>query len=107
MNVIISLTDAPESWRRLGHGYRVEARVVLWRGANVLQVPLSALFRSGENWAVFAVRGSRALLTVVEVGHQNSDAAEIISGLEAGQTVILHPSDRVDDGVLVEPRNQD
>ncbi len=107
VNVIISLSDPATEWQRLGHGYRIEARVVLWRGVNVLQVPLSALFREGEGWALFIVRNGRARLTPVEVGQFNPDAAEILGGLEEGAQVIMHPSDRIADGVLVEQRAED
>jgi HlyD family secretion protein len=48
VNVVIDITDPAEHWRRLGHGYRVEVRVVLWEGSDVLKVPLTALFRDGE-----------------------------------------------------------
>ncbi len=104
VNVIIRLTDSPELWTRLGHGYRVEGRVILWRGDGILQVPLSALFRDGEDWAVFRVRGGRARLQVVEVGRFNTSATEITAGLEEGDTVLTHPSDRVSNGTLVEQR---
>lgn len=107
VNVIIRLTDPHDQWERLGHGYRVEARVVLWEGEDVMQVPLSALFRSGEEWAVFRMRGSRARLTPIEVGRFNTSAAQITGGLEVGDRVILHPSDRIADGTLIEARGDE
>lgn len=107
VNVIIRLTDPPEQWERLGHGYRVEARVILWQGEDVLQVPLSALFSHGDGRAVFVVRGGHARLAPIEIGHRNSEAVEIISGLEDGDRVIVHPSDRVAAGVLVAERGND
>ncbi len=107
VNVIISLTDSPSIWGRLGHGYRIEARVVLWRGASVLQVPLSALFSHGEGRAVFVVHGGRARLTPVEIGQRNPDAVEIVRGLEEGDRVIAHPSDRISAGVLVTERGNE
>jgi HlyD family secretion protein len=54
VNVIIDFTDPPEKWQRLGHGYRVEPRIVLWEADDVLKIPLPALFRDGDGWAVFA-----------------------------------------------------
>ncbi len=45
VNVIIDITDPPEKWVRLGHGYRVIIRAVEWESANALQLPVSALFR--------------------------------------------------------------
>lgn len=98
VNVIADLR-APEP--RLGDRYRVEARIVIWEGADVLQVPASALFRHGPAWAVFVVEGGAARLREVEVGHQAAFDAEIVRGLDVGERVILHPSDRVHDGVRV------
>jgi len=104
VNVVIDLTDPPESWRRLGHGYRVEPRIVLWESGDVLKVPLSSLFRQGEQWAVFVERDGRAHLTEVRIDHENGLEAEVIDGLAAGTRVVLHPSDRVADGVRIRQR---
>ncbi|MBI5463190.1 MAG: HlyD family efflux transporter periplasmic adaptor subunit, partial [Gammaproteobacteria bacterium] len=102
---IIADIDAPmETWARLGDGYRVEANFILWQGADVLQIPASALFRQDKGWAVFRYDGSRARLHPVEVGHNNGFAAEIVKGLNADDAVIVHPSDAIADGVRVAPR---
>ena len=59
--VICDITSPYAEWQALGDGYRVEAEFVLWEAAEVLQVPASALFRTGADWAVFRVAGGRAL----------------------------------------------
>ena len=105
VNVIIDFVDPPELWRRLGHGYRVVTRIVRWRGKDVVRVPLSALFRQGDAWALFKAVEGRARLTTVKVGHMNSHRVEILAGLEPGETVLLHPSDRIEDGVRVAARD--
>ena len=61
----------------LGDAFRVEARIVIWEQDDVLQVPTGALFRCGDQWAVFVVREGRAVLQTVEIGHRNSLAAEV------------------------------
>ena len=142
VNVIIDFADAPEKWQRLGHGYRVETRIVLWRGDDVVKLPLSALFRSSDgasaaqgasedangvgaaggpaagavgdsaaarsvaaaDWAVFVEEQGKARLRNVTRGHHNGLEVEIARGLEPGERVVLHPSDRVQDGVGVEQR---
>jgi HlyD family secretion protein len=38
------------------------------------------------------------------MGRRNGLAVQVLGGLEAGDQVIAHPSDRVEDGVAVEPR---
>ena len=53
--VIVAFTSPPALWQRLGDGYRVEASFILWEAADVLQIPASALFRDGKDWAAFAV----------------------------------------------------
>jgi HlyD family secretion protein len=102
--VIVGLTDPPEARAALGDAYRVEARIVTWEGDDVLKAPAGAVFRHGDGWAVFLVRGGRAGLRPVQVGQSNGLETEILAGLEAGDRVIVHPGDRVRDGVVIRPR---
>ena len=104
VNVIIDFVD-DAGRERLGHGYQVETRVVLWEADDVLTVPLTALFRDGERWAVFIADDGRARLGHVDVGQRNGIVAEIRDGLEAGDAVIAYPSDRIADGVRIAPRD--
>ena len=100
----IDFVDPPEMWSTLGHDYRVIVHVTIWKGDNVLTVPVGTLFRVGEDWAVFAVRDGRARTTPVKIDHQNGRVAEVVSGLSEGDRIILHPSDRITDGVAIEER---
>lgn len=102
--VISDITSIPESWQRLGDGYRVETKFVIWEGKDVLQVPASSLFRKGEGWAVFVVEGKKARLRDVGIGHRNGLSAEVLKGLSEGDEVIAHPDDSISDGVRVRPR---
>jgi len=101
VNVIVDFVDPPAG---LGDGYRVEARIVIWESPDVLKVPGSALFRSGEDWTVFVVEAGRARLLPVTSGHRNSLETEIKTGLEAGAEVILHPSNTLSAGSWVVSR---
>lgn len=87
-----------------GDRYRVEARVTTWAGDDVLQVPTGALFRRGNDWMTFRFANGRAQLTKVEIAHNNGIAAEVVSGLDVGDKVILHPPDTVSNGASVEMR---
>jgi len=104
VNVIIDLVDPLAARKNLGHGYRVIVRVVEWSGENVLQVPISALFRDRGQWSVFVMQDGRAHLVPVRVGRMNDERAQIVEGLKAGASVILHPSEKIDDGVAVRLR---
>ncbi|HSH45858.1 MAG TPA: efflux RND transporter periplasmic adaptor subunit, partial [Longimicrobiales bacterium] len=99
-----AITSPPSMWADLGSGYRVLATFVVWQGDSVLQVPTAALFRSEEGWAVFVVDGSRARHREVDVGHQADLRAQILSGVEEGQEVIIHPPNELEDGARVDVR---
>jgi HlyD family secretion protein len=103
VNVIADFVDSPGP---LGDAYRVEAHVVLWSGDDVLTVPVSALFRRGENWNVFVVDGARARRREVTIGHRGALEVEVASGLSAGELVLRHPSNDIDEGRRVRVAKQ-
>lgn len=100
VNVVADFVDDPGP---LGDAYRVDARIVVWQG-EVLAVPASAVFRRGDGMAAFVVEGGRARRRAVTVGHRGADDVEIVAGLAAGDVVIRHPPNAVDDGVRVRAR---
>ncbi len=100
VNVIADLLETPPP-EQLGDGYRVEVRVVVWEGGNVLTVPASGLFQDNGRWWVFVAKGGRARRLPVVVGHRTPFEAEIDSGLVVGDLVVRHPSDQLSDGVRV------
>jgi HlyD family secretion protein len=105
VSVIIDLIDPPESRQELGDGFRVDCEVIVWESASSLQVPASALFRVDGQWHVFVVSGqSIAERRQVEIGQNNGSTAEVIRGLQAGDRVIVHPGDTIEDGVAVTAR---
>jgi HlyD family secretion protein len=99
--VLVEIISPRETWSTLGEGYRVEARFVLWEGEDVLQIPVSALFRTGDAWSVFVVERGRARLRSIEIGRRSGLWAQVTAGLEVGEVVIAHPGDRIADGVRV------
>jgi HlyD family secretion protein len=104
VNVVVTLTEPRENWTVLGDGYRVEARLVLWEGKDVLKAPVGAVFRHGAGWAAFRIDLDRARLVPVEIGHRGETEVEIISGLSPGAVLAVHPGERVKDGARVEAR---
>ena len=104
--VIADITSVSEEWKRLGDGYRVEAKFIIWEGKDVFQVPDSSLFRKGDGWAVFVNDNGRARQRTVSVGHRNGLFAEVFSGLPEGREVIVHPGDAVSDGVRIRSRQK-
>ncbi len=101
VNVISDFVDPPDG---LSDGFRVETRIVVWQGENVLKIPGSATFRSGDTWQVFVVESGRAVQRTVEIGRRNQMDVEIRSGLTLGQEVVLHPSNQLKNGARVKAR---
>ncbi|HWP53494.1 MAG TPA: efflux RND transporter periplasmic adaptor subunit [Pyrinomonadaceae bacterium] len=99
VNVIADLTEPAQT---LGDGYRVEGRIVVWENENVLKIPSSALFRTGDGWSVFVVVQNKAYLRQVQVGQRTPFEAEVISGLEDAARVIVHPSNEISEAMRVE-----
>jgi HlyD family secretion protein len=104
VNVIVDLVDPPQTREALGDGFRVEARIVTAEAKDVLKVPTSALFRDGEDWAVFRVEDGVARQRTVKLGLQNGLEAEVLEGLAEGDQVVTHPGDNVVDGRAVRAR---
>jgi HlyD family secretion protein len=99
------IADFDQEFVPLGDGFRVEARIVVWSGDDVLTVPVSALFRCEEaDWCVFAVENKRAQQRPVQIGSRSDLLAELQDGLTEGTAVILHPTDDIESGKRVEVR---
>lgn len=104
VNVVLDIVSPPDEWRALGHGYKIDVEIEIWRADRALVVPLGALFREGGGWAAFVVEEGRARRRPVRLGRTNDREAEVLEGLATGDTVVVHPSDRIADGTPVAPR---
>lgn len=104
VNIMVDFNEPSDQISRLGDGFRVEAKIVIWERKDVLLVPASALFRSGNQWAVFVVSDNTAKLTTIEIGRRNESDAEVIRGLSPDQQVVIHPGDQLVDGAKVVQR---
>ncbi|MGK7877691.1 MAG: efflux RND transporter periplasmic adaptor subunit [Xenococcaceae cyanobacterium] len=109
VNVIADFVDSPVP---LGDGYRLESRIVVWEGADVLAVPLSAIFRcdslqnsfASDLWCTFVLEGGKAGKREVKIGQRSNFEAVIEQGLREGEMVILHPTEQIQEGKRVAPR---
>lgn len=107
--VVLALDAPRERWARLGDAYRVEVQFLTARADDALQVPASSLFRlSGAEggWAVYRIEAGRAHKTPVTLGLRSASAAEVKSGLQAGQEVITQPDDRINEGTRIQAAGQ-
>ena len=99
VDVIVDLVDPVESRQSLGDGFRVEARIVIEERPDVIKIPIGARFREGDQWATYVVQSNgRAQLRHVACGKASEDEVEILEGLSPGEVVIMHASDKIEDG---------
>ena len=91
VKVIIKFTDPPLQRQSLGHGFRVETRIVIWENNDTLTIPSSALFRQNQDWMVFVVKNGKAVLQKVSIGHNNGLQAQVLDGLDVGENLVLYP----------------
>lgn len=83
-------------------GMTAEINIVVRREAQALLVPLSAITGSAV-WTVVDGRAQRAVVTLGAVGRED---AEILSGLDETQTIIVQPPAGLAEGQRVRPRGQ-
>jgi HlyD family secretion protein len=103
VNVIADITTPVEKRASVGDNFRVEARIITWESDKVLKVASGAVFRRGDQHAVFAIRNGRAAFQSVTVGRISGTETEITNGLREGDAVIIYPGDRINDGDRVRP----
>ena len=98
------LMNPPDAARSLGDRYRVEVKIAIWHSDDVLLVPAGALFREGSEWKTFVLRGGKAQIITVDIGHTDGRMSEVLKGIALGDQVLLHPPDTVKNGVEVVKR---
>ncbi|WP_339735417.1 efflux RND transporter periplasmic adaptor subunit [uncultured Gimesia sp.] len=89
--------------RNLGMDFRVRVKIYTDIIENVVKVPRSTLFRNGScQWQAFLVRNNKTILVDVEPGVMNDFEAEIQTGIQAGDRLIVAPSMNLTPGQSVE-----
>jgi len=104
VNATVAFTSSSADYAGLGHGFRVETKIIVWEAEDTLIVPASALFRSRDAWAVFIVEDGAARLRTIEIGPNNGIEAQVTTGLSEGDRVILYPSSGLSEGINVAER---
>lgn len=104
--VIADITSPRDQWRQLGHAYRVDARFLLWHSDDALRVPVSALYRKAEGWAVLALVDGRIAEQTVRIGERGDRYAQVLDGLQPGAEVITYPDDTLNVGAAAEARER-
>ncbi|HSO36748.1 MAG TPA: hypothetical protein VLT33_29685, partial [Labilithrix sp.] len=102
--VVVDLDEPRDKWAALGDGYRVEARIIVEERHAILRVPIGAIFRQADGWGVYALKDGRAKLVPVTLGAKSDVDVEIAKGLAERDAVVVHPGEKVKEGVMLTSR---
>lgn len=105
VNVIIDINSPYEQWKNLGHEFRVDVYIFIYESEKELIIPMSAIFRDSEHWAVFVDENGRAMKRIIEIKRHNSDNAIVTKGLKEGEKVVLYPGGLIINGVRIKEKN--
>ncbi len=89
---------------RPGDGWRVETAIITLMREDVIVLPIGAMMRDDQGWAVFVEQGGRARLRRVELSGRNPKWAWIERGVDPGERIVVHPPDALVDGGAIHPR---
>lgn len=101
VNVLIDIVSPSDQWAGLGDAFQVDVKIVVFARDDAVTIPAGALFRREDGWTVFVVEGERAKVRPVVLLRRSGRAAAVTRGIDAGERVILFPSDRIRDGIRV------
>lgn len=100
--VRLVLSQIPEVLKtKLGDNYHVDVVFQISQVAQALTLPLGALFKNGDNWAIYVIENKRAILREIKIGKKNDRVALVSEGLHEGEQVILFPGDQIREGTKV------
>lgn len=99
LSATISFNDATEN---LFAGFDIDAEITTNTAKDVLALPIESLLYNAKNKPyVYIFKDGLAKAKLIEIGIQSDTAVEVTNGLEANQTVILSPDEKIKDGIEV------
>lgn len=105
--VLIDIDTPWEERKELGDGFRVEAKIIVdTSDPTITRVPTAALERDGSDYFVYKIQPSgigapRVRRLPIKVGKSNRSVCEVISGISAGDEVVVYPPEKLRDGSSV------
>lgn len=95
-----------ESTKEIAAGSTVKLNLVTERAENAMLVPIDAIYYSGGNAYVYLYQDGLSTMAQVEVGLEDADHAQILSGLSREDMVISTWSSNLYEGAKVRLRDE-
>jgi RND family efflux transporter MFP subunit len=101
---LLTQVDVPNPHEALQPGMYLQVKFIAARAAPSVLVPSAALLTRNDGPEVALLEGNkRVRYRKVEVGRDYGAEVELVTGLEGGETVIVHPGDALPEGREVQP----
>ena len=105
---VLVKADVDNSAGKLQDGQFVQVNVI-WEQRQAVVVPMTAVGFQGEKRFVYLLEGEgeqqKAKRQIIELGLVKGDIAEVVSGLESGDKLIVSGIQKLNDGVAVKVLN--
>jgi RND family efflux transporter MFP subunit len=101
---LLTEVDVPNPDNALRPGMYLQVKFVFGRTAAPLMIPAAALAtRTGAPRVAVLDGQNRVRYRTVQLGRDYGAEVQVIAGLNAGETIIVHPGDDLPEGQVVEP----
>jgi RND family efflux transporter MFP subunit len=102
---LLTQVDVPNPKDALRPGMYLQVKFVFDRQIFTLQIPAAALVVTGTGTQQVAILDEqhRVHYQTVQLGRDFGADIEVIGGLKAGETIVVHPGDALPEGTIVEP----
>ncbi len=87
--VKIAMDTTPEEAKMLKPAMRAEADIILGKVNDAIAIPIQAVFNEGATRFVYVPSGGQFKKAPVIVGQRSNTFAQVLAGLEEGQSVLL------------------
>ncbi len=103
--VIITLTPTPTLDRMLdrkvsqfGNQFHVDLDILISEADRVLKIPVGALVRSSDGWAVYKIEEDHAKLARIQIAQRSASEVSVTGGLKDRDWVVIFPGDSLREG---------
>ena len=101
---LLTEVDVPNPQDALRPGMYLQVKFLFGRVSPSIRIPAAAIVvRNGPRKVAVLDAGNVVHYRDVQPGRDFGDEIEILTGLSAGDTVVVHPGDDIPEGTVVEP----
>lgn len=97
--------EIKDSIKNIRPGYDLDIKIVVDSKDNTILIPKDSIFDMEGKHFVFVNTDNKAELREVKKGLESQRQVEVISGLKKGETVILSPDEKIEEGINIDTKD--